>query len=339
MDVRRARASRRQLVQGAGVAGLALLAGCGALAAHTETAPKVYRIGFLSADTSAVNLPRIAAFRQRLRELGYVEGTNIVIEARWAEGQVDRLPVLAAELARLPVDVLAAYGDVPTRSAKQASGTIPIVMGFSADPVGLGFVASLARPGGNVTGLSGLNRELAGKQLELLKEMLPSLTRVGFFWDSANPGARVSLRNTEVAARLLGVQVESLEVRSPDDFLGAFEAATRQGADAVIVFPGGLPNTDRPRIAELAVERRLPTMYGPREYVQDGGLMSYGPNVLEQFRRTADFVDKVLKGAKPADLPVEQPMTFDFVINLRTAQALGLTIPPQVLLQATEVIQ
>jgi putative tryptophan/tyrosine transport system substrate-binding protein len=331
--------SRRQVVQGAGAVGLALLAGCGRWPGQAPAPATVHRIGFLSSATPAAMTARLAAFRQGLHELGYVEGTNLLIETRWAEGQLDRVPELAAELAHLSVDVLVVHGDEPIRSAKQASSMIPIVMGLSGDPVGLGFVASLARPGGHITGLSIMSPQLSAKRLELLKEAVPSTSRVGFVWYPGNPGIALALRETETAAPLLRVQVQPLEVRSPNDFGGAFDAAIAQGVDALRVTSGGLTTSHLTRIIELAAERRLPTLYEGRESVLAGGLMSYGPNIPELSRRAATYVDKILKGANPADLPIEQPMRFDFVINLRTAQALGLTIPHHVLLQATEVIQ
>jgi len=235
--------------------------------------------------------------------------------------------------------VLVAHGDEPIASAKQATSTIPIVMGLSGDPVGLGFVASLGRPGGNITGLSIMSPQLSAKRLDLLKETIPSTSRVGFLWHPTNPGTALALRETEAAAPLLDLQIQSLEVRNLDEFADALDAATAQGVDALRVTGGGLTASHLTRLVELAIQRRLPTMYEERESVLAGGLLSYGPNIPDLSRRAAGYVDKILKGTKPADLPVEQPREFDFVINLKTAQTLGLAIPQHVLLQATEVLQ
>jgi putative ABC transport system substrate-binding protein len=333
----RARAvSRRAFVQGAGVTGLGLLAGCGRVPGQTQSA-RVHRIGVLSAETATASAAGLAAFREALRELGYVEGTNLAIEVRWSDGHPERLPALATELASLPLDILVAYGDANVRSAKEATSTIPIVIGFSADPVGQGHVASLARPGGNVTGISLLS--LSGKRLELLKETTLGSSRIGFLLDPASLGAPLALSETESVAQRVGVEVVALEARSADDLGSAFDTASAEGVEALIVSGSGLTASHRTRIVDLAARRRLPAIYTQRDDVQVGGLMSYGPNRLAVYRRSAYYVDRILKGAQPADLPIEQPREFDFVINLKTAQALGLTIPPHVLLQATEVIQ
>jgi putative tryptophan/tyrosine transport system substrate-binding protein len=330
--------NRRRFVQAAGVAGLGLLVGCGQLPGQSQPA-KVHRVGVLSAETAAASASGLNEFRQALRELGYIQGTNLAIEVRWSGGQPERLPDLAAELVRLPLDVLVAYGDAPVRQAKEASSTIPIVIGFSADPVGQGHVASLARPGGNVTGLSVLSGALSGKRLELLRDTALSPSRIGFLLEPASLGASLALSETEAVARTAGVELIALELRSADDLTSAFDAASAEGVGALLVAGSGLTASYRGRIVDLAARHRLPAMYTQRDDAQAGGLMSHGPNRLGIYRRSAYYVDRILKGAKPADIPVEQPREFDFVINLKTAQALGLTIPQHVLLQATEVIQ
>jgi putative ABC transport system substrate-binding protein len=269
-----------------------------------------------------------------------VEGKNIVIEWRWAEGKPDRLPALAAELVRLKVDLIVTGGPTNTRAAKGATSTIPIVMTNDSDPVGTGVVASLARPGGNITGLATLRAELSGKQLELLKEIIPKLSRVAFFGTSTDPANAESLRETELAAGTFGVKVQYLDVLSPKDIETAFRAAGKERADAVLMLVAGpVANSRRTEFAELAVKSRLPVIYYQREYVEAGGLMSYGVSVTDLDRRAATYVDKILKGAKPADLPVEQPKTFQFIINLKAAKQIGLTIPPNVLVRADKVIK
>jgi putative ABC transport system substrate-binding protein len=268
-----------------------------------------------------------------------VEGQNIDIEVRSAEGESERLPTLAAELVRLQVDVIVT-GSVPaTQAAQQATQTIPIVMGVVVDPVATGLAASLARPGGNITGLSRMGPVVAAKQLELLKETVPGLSHVAVLWNPTNPGRTPELREVEVAAGALGVRLQAVEVHGPTELDGAFAAMTKEQADGVMVPLDFVLLNLRTTIIDLAAKNRLPAVYGQRDYVDSGGLMSYAANVSEMYRRAAYYVDRILKGAKPGDLPIEQPMTFEFVINLKTAQALGLTIPPHVLLQATEVIQ
>jgi putative ABC transport system substrate-binding protein len=282
----------------------------------------------------------LEAFRQGLRELGYVEGQNIVIEYRYAEGRDDRLADLAAELVRLKVDVIVAVSGVGTRAVQHATRTIPIVMAGASDPVGEGLVASLARPGGNTTGLSLLSAELPGKRLEILKETVPQSARVAVLTNLANPNHASVMHNLTGAAQALGLHLHVVELRRPDELDAAFAAMTRAGADALFV--QGEPvllDGLRGRIVDLAATSRLPAMYSWRMYVDAGGLMSYGPSLSDMMRRAATYVDKILKGAKPADLPVEQPMKFELVINLKTAKALGLTIPPTLLFQADEVIQ
>jgi len=300
---------------------------------------KVPRIGYLSATSPSVNPARIEAFRQGLRELGYVEGKNIIIEWRYAEGKLDRLRELAAELVRLKVDVIVTGGSTTTPAVKEATVTIPIVMAWDNDPVGSGFVASLARPGGNITGLSTLAPELSGKQLELLKEIVPRLSRVAVFGSSTEPGNAQALKEIELAARAFGVQLQYLDVRGPKDIETAFQAAGKGRADAILVLSGAVLNSHRKQIAELAVKTRLPAIYPQTEYTEAGGLMYYGANTPDLFRRAATYVDKILKGRTPADLPVEQPIKFEFIINLKAAKQIGLTIPPNVLVRADKVIR
>ena len=307
---------------------------------EAQQSPNIPRVGFLSVGSAAE--PRLqhflAAFRQGLRALGYVEGQNIAIESRWAEGKDDRLPSLAADLVRLKVSVIVTHG-VAIRPAQQATGTIPIVMAVINDPVAAGFVASLARPGGNITGLSSMAPELVGKQLELLKEVAPKVSRVALLGNPANPGYAPELRQAQEATRKLGIRLQPLEVRNPAEIDAAFAAMARELAGAVIVLSDSMLIDSRARIADLAARRRLPSMSGRIDDAQAGGLIVYGPSILDNFRRAATYVDKILKGAKPADLPVEQPTKFELVINLRTAKALGLTIPPSVLARADQVIQ
>jgi putative ABC transport system substrate-binding protein len=268
---------------------------------------KIPRIGYLTASSLSAQLARLEAFRQGLRELGYVEGKNVVIEYRHAEGKQDRLPALVAELVHLKVDVIVSAGPAPTRSARQATVTIPIVMAQDSDPVGNGFVASLARPGGNITGLATLASELSGKRLELLKEIVPRLSRVAVLGDSTFPGNAQALRETELAAQAFGVQLQYLDVQGHKDIETAFREASKGRADAVLVMTGPVANSHRKEIAELAVKNRLPAIFHQSEYVEDGGLMAYGVSSNDLYRRAATYVDKILKGAKAADLPVEQP--------------------------------
>jgi len=300
---------------------------------------KVLRIGYLTAGSLSAQSPRIEAFRQGLRELGYAEGKTLVIEYRRAEGKFDRLPALAAELVRLKVDVIVTGGAISTRGAKEATVSIPIVMAQDSDPVASGFVASLARPGGNITGLATLAPEISGKRLELLKEIVPRLSRVVVFGSSTEPANAQSLKETELAARALGVKLQHVDVLAPKDIETAFRAASKGRADAVLVLASSVANSQRTQIAELAVKNRLPAVYYQTEFVEDGGLMSYGVNFTDLFRRAATYVDKILKGAKPAELPVEQPMKFEFIINLKAAKQIGLTIPPNVLARADRVFR
>jgi putative ABC transport system substrate-binding protein len=307
--------------------------------AEAQQPTKVPRIGFLSAFSGSSLSARIEAFRQGLRELGYVEGKNVVIESRYAEGRLDRLTDLAAELVRLKVDVIVTGGPSPTRATKEATVTIPIVMALDNDPVGSGFVASLARPGGNITGLATLSPEISGKQLELLKEIVPRLSHVAVVGTSSNPGNAQMLKETELAAGAFAVQLHYLDVEGPKDIETVFRAASKGRADAVLVLPNSVLLSQRAQLADLAAKNRLPAVYGQPEYVDAGGLMFYGASITEMFRRAATYVDKILKGAKPADLPVEQPTKFEFVISLKAAKQIGLTIPPNVLARADRVIK
>jgi len=306
---------------------------------QAQQLPKIPRIGFLGAASPSANTARTEALRQGLRELGYVEGKNVVIEYRWAEGKLDRLPELAAELMRLKVDVVVTAGSAATRPAKAATVTIPVVMAQDNDPVGDGFVASLARPGGNITGLSTLAPELSGKGLELLREIAPRLSRVAVFGSSTNPGTAQALRETELAAGAVGVKLQYLEIRGPENIETAFREALKGRADAVLVVGSAVLISHRKQIAELAAKSRLSTISYLPEFAEDGGLMTYGANIPALFYRAATYVDKILKGAKPADLPVEQPTKFELVVNLKTAKQIGVTIPPNVLARADKVIK
>ena len=308
-------------------------------AAHAQQPTKIPRIGFQLDSPASSLASRIEAFRQGLRELGYVEGKNIVIEWRFAEGKFDRLPELAAELVRLKVDVIVSPGPTVTRALKEATSTIPIVMAQDTDPVGSGFVASLAHPGGNITGLSALAPEMSGKQLELLKEIIPKLSRVAVIGNSTNPGDAQSLRETVLAAGTFEIYLRYLDVLDPKDIETAFRAALKGRADAVLVLGNPILNSHRKQIVDLAAKHRLPATYARPEYVEAGGLMYYGTNYNDLYRRAATYVDKILKGAKPADLPVEQPTKFELVINLKAAKQIGLTIPPNVLVRADRVIK
>ena len=314
------------------------------LAADAQPSTNVHRIGLLRSGTPPAGPdPNLEAFRQGLRELGYVEGQNLVLEVRYAAGNDERLPELAAELVRLPVEVLVASGTAAIHAAQQATRTIPIVMVGSYDPVVEGFVASLARPGGNITGLSFLQIELPQKRLEFLKEAVPHSTRIAVLWSPRGPGyesRQPLLRNLAVAARALELHLHVAELDRADELDSAFAAMTRAGAEALIVIEDALLiGPLRGRIAELAVKHRLPAMCDWRHSVAAGCLMAYGPSQPDTYRRMATYVDKILKGTKPADLPVEQPTTFELVVNLKTAEVLGLTMPPTLLFQATEVLR
>jgi putative ABC transport system substrate-binding protein len=307
--------------------------------ASAQQQAKIPVIGHLGASSSFFN-DSADAFRQGMRELGYVEGKNIVIEWRHAEGRRDRLPALAGELVRLKVDVIVTGGGNATHAAKKATSTIPIVMSQSGDPVADEFVASLARPGGNITGLSRLAPELRGKRLELLKEIIPKLSSLAYFGTSTAASNAQSLRETEVIAEALGVRIHYLDVLGPKDLEAAFRGANKVKADAVFVEVwGAILNPHRAEFARLAIKNRLPTMFTNPQYVEAGGLVTYGVSEIDLSRRAAVYVDKILKGAKPADLPVEQPTKFEFVINLKAAKQIGLTIPPNVLARADRVIR
>jgi putative ABC transport system substrate-binding protein len=313
--------------------------GAGATIATAQQPAKIPRIGFLSATSPSANAARIEAFRQGLRALGYVEGKNIIIEWRSAEEKLDRLPALAAELVRLKVDIIVTAGPIPTRSAKEATSTIPVVMAQDGDPVANGFVASLARPGGNITGLSTLAPEISGKQLELLKEVIPKLTRVAVFGTLTRAGNAQALKEIELAAGAFKVKLQYLDVLDPKDIETAFQAATKGRAEAVLVLQSAVFFSQRTQITDLAAKNRLPAIYYTTEFVEAEGLMSYATSYTDLFRRAATYVDKILKSAKPAELPVEQPTKFELIINLKAAKQIGLTIPPSVLARADKVIK
>jgi putative tryptophan/tyrosine transport system substrate-binding protein len=308
--------------------------------AEAQQPKKVTRIGYLDGGFPSANAARIDAFRQGLREHGYVEGKNIVIEYRHGEGKPNRLPTLLADLLHLQVEVIVAGGGGGAiDAAKQATKTIPIVMPMAIDPVGQGFVISLARPGGNVTGLATLAPEISGKQLEILREVVPSLSRVAVLGSSTNAANARLLNEVKPPAAAFGVKLQYLDVLGPKDFETAFRAAVKGHAEAVLVLTGPVVNSQRKQIADLAVKNRLPAILPFPEYVEAGGLMSYSASVIDMYRRAATYVDKILKGAKPADLPVEQPKKFEFIINLKAAKQIGLTIPPNVLARADRVIR
>ena len=308
------------------------------LAARAQQPGRLRTIGFLGQSTRSAASEWVAAFVQRLRELGWMEGRTITIEYRWSEGREERFAEIAAELVRLKVDVILTSGTPEVLAAKQATSVIPIVFATAGDPVGNGLVASLARPGGNVTGMSLQSNDTAGKRLELLREVVPSLRRLAILANVGNPFSVLELGEAQAAARALGLEVDTLEIRRPEDIAPAFEALKGR-AQALYVCADGLVNANRIRINTLALSVRLPTIHGYRDYVEAGGLMSYGANLPDLFRRSADYVDKILRGAKPADIPVEQPTKFDLVINLTTAKALGLDVPSSLLARADEVIE
>jgi ABC-type uncharacterized transport system substrate-binding protein len=322
-----------------GIFAIALTFAFSGAVATAQQPAKIPPIGYLTTPLLSANAGRVEAFKQGLRELGYVEGKNIVIEWRSAEGKLDRASALAAELVRLKVDVIVTGGPQSTRAAKEATTTIPIVMAFDNDPVGNGFVASLARPGGNITGLSTLYPDISGKQLELLKEIVARLSRLAVLGNSTHPGNAQALKETELAAGALAVQLQYLDVRDSKDIETAFRAASKGRADAVLVLENAVLTSHRKQLVELAAKSRLPAIYPQTEYMEAGGLIYYGPNTPDLFRRAAIYVDKILKGAKPADLPVEQPTKFEFIINLKAAKQIGLTIPPNVLVKADRVIR
>jgi putative ABC transport system substrate-binding protein len=330
--------SRRQFVGGAGAAGLGLVAGCGRLPWQAQHSARVPRIGILYAATEA-NSDQ-AGFLGTLRDIGLVDGQNVVIEPRVASGRADLLAAYADELIRLPVEVIVAVGSAATLAARNATDTIPIVQAFgAADLVREGIVASLGRPGGNVTGLTEIAPELSAKRLDLLKQAVPGLSRVAVLWNPTFPSAALSFEEIQRAAQALGLQLHSMEVRRADDLDRLFEAATREQADGLVVLNDAITVTAAESIAALAAGRHLPGIFDRRGFVAAGGLMSYGPDFVDMSQRAAVFVDKILKGAKPADLPIERPVRFVFVVNTKTAQALGITFPNEIMLQVTEVIQ
>ena len=320
--------------------GLALALVLAAPAAEGQQAAKIYRLGYLTIGSASDGLERLDLFRQALRELGYIEGRNVALEIRWAEGKPEQLPGLADELVRLKVDVIVATSGVAALAAKKATPTIPIVMVASSDAIRQGLVASLARPGGNVTGLTNISPEVSRKRLQILQEMLPRLSRVGVLWCGAiSPVGKQEWAEMQAAAKVLEVQLSSLEAPSRDDLASAFASATKHRVQAVLMVDCSRINPSVAEIVDLARKHRLPAIYPYPRFPQAGGLMSYGANDQDSPRRAATFVDKILKGAKPADLPVEQPTRFELVINLKTAQALGLTIPPSVAARADQVIR
>ena len=306
--------------------------------ADAQQTGKLPRVGYLAVNPFSLNRVRTDAFLQGLHELGYVEGKNILIEWRSADGHLDRLPALATELVLQKVDVIVPDASNATRAAKKATAEIPIVMAYDLDPIGNGFVASLARPGGNITGLSSVAPEISGKQLELLKEIVPKLSRAAVFGESDNPGNAKRLKEVELAAAGLGAQLQYSNIRGGKDIEAAFQAARKWRADAVLVLGGPILAAHRETLADLAIKSRLPATYSREEYVEKGGLMTYGPSITDLYRRAAYYVDKILKGTKPADLPVEQPTKFELVINLKTAKQIDLTIPP-VLARADKVMK
>src|SRR5262245_4928506 len=319
------------------IATLALTILMAPLAAEAQPPDKVYRIGYL--DTTPFPAPQWDAFLDGLRAHGYREGQNLVFERRFSEGNAERFPAFAAEMVRLKVDLILVRTTPAALAAKHATQTIPIVITTAIDPVGAGLVASLARPGGNLTGLSVLAPELSGKRLELLQEVVPGLTRVAVLWNAANPDNGAAGDETQAAAGALGLRLHAQEVRGSQDLEGAFARMAQARPEALLVLEDALINTHRPHIAEFVTQQHLPSVFVHREWVVAGGLMSYGPSLPDLFRRAATYVDKIRKGTKPADLPVEQPMKFELVLNLKTAKALGLTIPPTLLFQADEVIK
>ncbi len=309
------------------------------LAVEAQQAGKVYRVGFLGNSSAALEANLVGPFREGLRELGYVEGRNIVIEYRWAEGKYERFPALIAELAALNVDVIVTAGTPAALAVKRTTPSIPLVMAAVGDPIGVGLVASLARPGGNVTGLSAIAPELEGKRLELLREVVPKLSHIAVLWNPDNPFHADSLKETRAAAQVLGIKAQLVGVRISEEFPAAFAAIVRERPGALLVLADRIFLHNRARIVDFGAKHRLPGVYPYRELVEAGGLMSFGPSYPGMHRRAAHYVDKILKGSKPADLPVEQPATFELIINLKAAKALGLTIQPSLLQRADELIQ
>ena len=329
------RLSRRQVVQGAGAMGFGLLAGCGRLPGPAQPPARVPRIGFLVGARQSGQ----EEFSKGLSEFGYVEGQNVTVEYRSADGRLERLPELVAELIGLPVDIIVVGGEPSTRAAANATKTIPILMYLPDDPVASGLVPSLARPGGNLTGVTNIVSKTAGKRLQLLKEVVPQVSHVAILRDPSLPGNMLESSELEEAGRALALQVQFVDIRDPNEVEGALEGLTRESVDSLMALSNTAGVSQGSRIVELANRASLPAMYPFRQFADMGGLMAYAPSPSGQYHRLGYYVDRILKGTKPADLPIEQPMRFEFVINLRTAQALGVAIPPHVLLQATEVIQ
>ena len=308
------------------------------ICSRAQSQTKVWRIGFLGPNSAASNSDRMDALRAALRELGYVDGRNLVIESRWADGEFDRLPKLAAELVRLKVDVILTAGTPAIRAAKNATATIPIVMVTSGDPVSFGFVASLSRPGGNITGSSNFSPELSAKRIELMKEAFPSAQRVGVIFNPDNSGNDRNLPVMDQTAKMLNLTISKFEVRGPEDFKGIYAALVKQRVDAIVLPDDDFITANQSRIIDVADKQRLPSV-GRADFAQAGGTIGYSVNILDLYRRSATFVDKIIKGAKPADLPVEQPLRFDYVVNLKAAKQIGVNIPATVLVQANNVIQ
>jgi len=333
------RLSRRRFIQAVGVTGLPLLAGCGRLPWQAQPPATVHRMGYLTATTPAIDAPRFAALERGLRDFGWIEGQNLTVERRLAEGQLERLPDLAAELLQLQPDVIVSFGEPTSRAMKNATSTIPIVFASHADPVGTQMVASFAHPGGNITGVSQMAPELAGKRLELLKAAVPTATRVGALWNSGMQAMAREYGETLAGAETLGIEVQNLSVRTPADLEGAYQIAAEGRLDGIVVMLDPLIANSRDRLVELSTKTGLPTISGDATFAAAGGLMSYGPSLARQAERAAYYVDRILKGTKPADLPVEQPMTFELVVNLKTARELGITFPNEIMLQVTEVVE
>ena len=323
----------------AGIVGFVIAFAMSAAVAHAQRPGKIYRIGFLFAGNQAAAVGRLQALREGLQDRGYEEGKNIVLETRYGDGKLDRVPALAVELVNLKVDVIVTGGPTDTRAAKEATSMLPIVMAQDSEPVGSGFVDSLARPGGNITGLSTLSPEVSGKQLELLKEVIRKLSRVSVLGNSTEPGNAETLRETQLAAGAFGAQLQYVDLHEPGNLVRALSEIKNGRTNAVVVFRNPVASAQRTRIIDFMAKNRLPAIYVAPEWVEDGGLLSYALDVRDNYRRAATYVDRILKGAKPGDLPVEQPTKFELVINLKTAKQIGLTIPPNVLARADKVIR
>ncbi len=317
---------------------IAGLASAWPFAARAQRPAKLRTVGYLGSGTAAVQTQFALAFAQRLRELGWIEGQTLVIEYRWGEGRSDRFDAFAAEFVKLGVDVIATSGSAPVLAAKRATATTPIVFAANADPVGSGLVESFNRPGGNITGVSAQSADTPGREIEFLRQLVPGLRRVAIIANAASPGSMFEMKSAETAAHALSLEAETFALRGPDDLVAAFDKIAGD-ADGIYAVPDPLISTIRPQLIAMALRARLPSTFGSRDYVEAGGLMSYGANITDSFRHAADFVDKILHGAKPADLPVEQPTKFEFIINRKTAIALGLSVPPNLAALADEVIE